>query len=218
MNKKIFAICGILAPVSFTVFLVIFSILTPGYSNLTNAVSELGTSDAPYALAWSVFGFVLVGLLIAAFAWGLHADLRQSPGAIGVPTLIGISGIGFAALGLFPADAGFAPSVRTTLHFTMVSINFLPFLLATFVFAIRLQSNEYWKKWILFSIIMGILGIASFFIPKSIPGGLSQRIGLAAYFLWLFVNSLALLRKEWNLGRRNVLRSSPEPVRLDSIR
>ncbi len=199
MNKKVFAICGVLAPVIFTASLAIFSLLTPGYSNLTNAVSELGIVSAPYALTWNLLGFVFVGLLIFAFSW----DLLHSTGATILPILIGISGIGFIGLGLFPAEAGFAPSAHTTLHFAMVSINFLAFLLASFIFAIELKANEDWKKWILFSVIMGVLGIASFFIPKSIPGGISQRLGLGAYFAWLLVISLLSLRKQQSLPLRN---------------
>ncbi|HSB00834.1 MAG TPA: DUF998 domain-containing protein, partial [Anaerolineales bacterium] len=94
MNKKVLATCGVLAPVIFAVVLIIFSLFTPGYSNLTNAVSELGTVGAPYALVWNIVGFVFVGLLIVAFAWGLHLDLLRSTGATIVPLLIGISGIG----------------------------------------------------------------------------------------------------------------------------
>lgn len=195
MAVKKLAFCGVVAPIVFILALVVFSLFTPNYSNLTNAVSELGTMGAPYALAWNIFGFTLVGLLIIAFAWGLHLDLRPGPGASIVPILIGISGIGFAALGLFPAEAGFEPSARTSLHFTMVSLNFLPFILVTFIFAARLKTNDYWKNWTVFSIVMGIIAIASFFIPKSIPAGLSQRLGMGAYFLWLFVIGLAFLRK-----------------------
>lgn len=196
MNQKALAYCGILAPVLFTIFLAIFSLLTPHYNNLTNAVSELGILSTPYAIAWNILGFTLVGLLITAFAWGLHLDMRPAAGAMVLPLLVGISGAGWAALGLFPAAAGFEPSLSTSLHFLMVSINFLPFLLVALLFAIRLKTNDAWKKWIPFSVVMGVLGIASFFIPKAIPAGLSQRIGLGAYFLWLFVMGLALLQKQ----------------------
>ena len=102
MNKKVLAWCGVLAPIVFIVSLVIFSLLTPHYSNLTNAVSELGTLGAPSAFAWNILGFLLVGLLIIAYAWGMYLDLRHSIGGIVVPILVGISGIGFAGLGLFP--------------------------------------------------------------------------------------------------------------------
>jgi hypothetical membrane protein len=199
MTVKKLALCGIVAPIIFIVSLITFSLLTPNYSNSTNAVSELGTVGAPYALAWNALGLFLVGLLVILFAWVLHLDLRHSEGAIGVPILVALSGIGFAGVGLFPAEAGFEPSLRTTLHFTMVAVNLLPFILVAFLFAIRLKANNYWRKWIFFSVAMGVLDIGTFFIPQSVPGGISQRLGLGAYFLWLFVIGLALLRKPANI-------------------
>lgn len=202
MNKKALAWCGVLAPLVFTSSLIIFSILTPNYSNLTNAVSQLGSLGAPFALAWNILGFFLVGVLIIIYAWGLHVDLGRSISGIVIPILVGISGVGFAGLGLFPAEAGFEPSTRTTLHFTMVSINFLPFILVAFIFAIGLKTNQYWKNWTFFSAVMGALAVASFFIPKIIPVGLSQRIGMGTYFLWLFVNGLALLRSPAEIKSR----------------
>jgi hypothetical membrane protein len=192
---KKFALCGVAAPPVFALMLVVFSLLTPGYTNLTNGISELGVRGAPYTLAWNSLGFALVGLLITAFAWGLRQDLRPGPGAWIVPLLVALSGIGFAGLGFFPAEAGYAPSILTTLHFTLVAVNFLPFIFLAFIFAVRLKTNDFWKNRISFSMLMGVMAVASFFIPKSIPGGISQRVGLGAYFLWLLVIGLALLRK-----------------------
>ncbi len=205
MNRKILTYCGVLAPVIFTVSLILFSLATPNYSNVTNAVSELGMAGAPYALAWNILGLFLVGSLVILFAWGLHLDLLHSEGAVIVPILVALSGDGLAGAGLFAAKTGFAPSFRTTLHLLMVSVNLLSFILVAFLFAIRLKANTYWKNWIFFSALMGVLDIATFFIPQSIPGGISQRLGLGAYFLWLFVISLALLKKQQNPQLENVI-------------
>lgn len=98
-------------------------------------------------------------------------------------------------VGFLPRRAGFEPSLRTTLHFVMVSVNFLPFILVAFIFPAKMKGNDYWKKWALFSVVMGVLAVASFFIPKTVPLGLSQRIGMGANFLWLFITSQALFRK-----------------------
>lgn len=198
MNVKRFALCGMLAPIVFAVALAVFSLMTPGYSNLTNMVSELGVIGAPYALAWNAIGFFLVGALITIYAWGLRLDMRPASGSTIVPLLVAISGLGFASLGFSPAEAGFEPSLRTTLHFVMVSVYFLAFILVAFVFPAKMKGNGYWKKWALFSLVMGVLAVASYFlaaIPKTVPVGLSQRIGMGAHFLWLFVTSLALFRK-----------------------
>jgi len=195
MNVKRFALCGMLAPILFALALAVFSLMTPGYSNLTNAVSELGVIGATYALAWNAIGFFLVGALITIYAWGLRLDLRPASGSTIVPLLVAISGLGFASLGFFPAEAGFEPSLRTTLHSVMIMVYFLAFVLVAFIFPVKMKGNDYWKKLALFSVVMGILAIASFFIPKTVPLGLSQRIGMGAHFLWLFVTSLALFKK-----------------------
>ena len=195
MSIKRFALCGMLAPILFVLALAVFSMMTPGYSNLTNAVSELGVTGAPYALAWNAVGFFLVGALMTIYAWGLRLDMHPASGSTIVPLLLAISGLGFAGLGPFYAEAGFQPSLRTTLHFLMVSVYFLAFILVAFIFAAKMKGNDYWKKWALFSVVMGVIAVASFFIPKSVPPGLSQRIGMGAHFLWLFVTSLALFRK-----------------------
>ena len=102
MNKTFYAWCGIAAPIVFFVAMVAFAFLTPGYSNMANAVSELGTAGAPYALGWNLLGFVLVGLLVMAFAWGMRLDLRPGKGAVGVPLLIGLSGLGLAGARCVP--------------------------------------------------------------------------------------------------------------------
>ena len=195
MNTKRFALCGMLAPIVFALALTVFSLMTPGYSNLEKAVSELGVIGASYALAWNAIGFFLVGALWTIYAWGLRLDMHPASGSTIVPLLVAISGLGFAGLGFFPAEAGFEPSLRTTLHFVLVSVYFLAFLLVAFIFPAKMKGNDYWKKWALFSVVMGVLAVASFFIPKTVPLGLSQRIGMGANFLWLFVTSLALFRK-----------------------
>jgi len=59
---------------------------------------------------------------------GLRLDMRPASGSMIVPLLVAISGLGFAGLGFFPAEAGFAPSLRTTLHFVLGSVYFLAFI------------------------------------------------------------------------------------------
>lgn len=194
-TMKRFALCGMLAPIVFALALAVFSLMTPGYSNLTNMVSELGVIGAPYALAWNAIGFFLVGALTTFYAWGLRLDMRPTSGSTIVPLLVAISGLGFAGLGFFPAEAGFEPSLRTTLHFVIVMVYFLAFILVAFVFPSKMKGNDYWKKWALFSVIMGVLAVGSYLIPNTVPVGLIQRIGMGAHFLWLFVTSLALFRK-----------------------
>jgi hypothetical membrane protein len=49
--------------------------------------------------------------------------------------------------------------------------------------------------WALASGVIGVMAVASIFIPGTVPAGLSQRIGIGTNLAWLFVTGLALLRK-----------------------
>ena len=50
MDKKQLSLGGVAAAVTFIGMLILFSTLTPGYNHLTQAVSELGMPNSPYAL------------------------------------------------------------------------------------------------------------------------------------------------------------------------
>ncbi len=195
MAERRLALGGILAPIVFIGALAVFSQLTPNYDNFMNAVSELGVLGAPYALGWNLLGFILVGCLVTAFAWSLYLSLRTGSGTRMISILVGITGVAFASLGIFPAEMSFRPSTSTTLHFVAVAVSYVPFILVAFIYAATMRLDPYWRRWTIFSIAMGTLGLASFFVPQTVPVGLSQRLGLGVYFLWLFVMGLAVLKK-----------------------
>ena len=173
-----------------------FAAVQPGDSHTLNMISELGMEGAPNALAWNCIGFGLTGLLALVFAWGLRAALLPERGATAVAILVAIAGAGWTALGLFPAAKGFQPSPATTLHFSAVGVNYVAFLASCVVFAISLRREPYWRAWVPFALVMAVLGLASFFIPSSLlPLGLSQRLALLVYFVWLLGLGWAALRK-----------------------
>ena len=42
-------------------------------------VSELGSLDAPDKWVWNILGYMLVGLMIAVYSFGLFKDRKPSP-------------------------------------------------------------------------------------------------------------------------------------------
>jgi hypothetical membrane protein len=195
MDRKQLSLGGVAAAITLIGMLILFSTLTPGYNHLTQAVSELGMLNAPYALLWNLLGFGLVGALILVFALSLYVEFNAIRGGIFISALTGISGLGYIGLGIFPAAIGFQPSTSTTLHTIMVMMSFFSFIAAALVFAVNLRHDSFWKHWAIFSAVMGAIGLLSFAIPRSIPLGVSQRIGLGANFLWLLIIGYALYRK-----------------------
>jgi Protein of unknown function (DUF998) len=82
-----------------------FASLRPGYSHISNTISELAEIGAPHAGAVS-FGFFLpVGLLV----WlGLTLVFRQAPDEYVTLALIALSGLGagYVIAAFFPCDPG----------------------------------------------------------------------------------------------------------------
>ena len=171
MLKKYLALCGILSSITFPVMLLLFGAITPGYNHLEQAVSELGMSNAPYATLWNLLGFELAGILMFVFAWSLYLEFESSSGGRIIAGLVALSGLGFAGLGIFPAAIDFQPSRETSLHTLMMIVSFFSFIMVSFVFGVKLRSDSRWKGWSRFSMVMGVIGLLSFAIPRSVPVG-----------------------------------------------
>ena len=194
MSHKVSTACGLLAPVLFVAAIGLFGAMHPGYSHLTKAVSELGARGAPHALAWNVIGFVGVGTMIVVFAWGLF----RSTGSWSALGWVSISGIGFAASGVFPADMNDLASPLSRLHMMASFLSFGAFLAGAFMLSWRLARRPGWRPAAVASGIIGMLAFVTMPLRElDVPPGLAQRITFALYFMWIAVLALAL----WRSGR-----------------
>ena len=201
MLNKYSALCGPLASLTFALMLLLFGAITPGYDHLNQAVSELGMSNAPYAGPWNLLGFCLVGILMFVFAWSLYLEFRSASAGRLIAGLVALSGLAFAGLGVFPARVDFQPSTETTLHTIMVIVSYFSFIVVSIVFGVKLRSDPRWRGWSRFSMAMGVIGLLSFAIPRSVPVGLSQRLGLGVNFLWLMIIGYTLYSRTAASGR-----------------
>lgn len=191
MNRKVMTVCGLLAPVLFVAAIGLFGAMQPDYSHFTRAVSELGARGAPHALAWNVIGFVGVGAMVVVFAWGLF----RSTGSWSALGWVGLSGIGFAASGVFPADMNDLSAPLSRLHIVASRLSFGAFLTGCFMLSWRLYRRPGWKP---AAVASGIIGVVAFVTMPlrevGVPPGLAQRITFACYFLWIGVLAVTLLR------------------------
>ncbi|WP_086668944.1 DUF998 domain-containing protein [Lentzea kentuckyensis] len=84
-----------------------------GYSLWHHGASQLGTGDR----AWlQTANFVLGGLLLAAFAFGLRRTSKSGPGATWGPRLLATAAAGLVLAGLVPTDPalGYPPGQQAT--------------------------------------------------------------------------------------------------------
>ena len=92
-----------------TLFVLWPAALTPGYSHLSQLISELGATGAPYSLWVRLGGFLPAGLLLLAFCvLAFNVIPRSRPVSI---SLFGLAlyAAGYLVAATFPCDAGCRP-------------------------------------------------------------------------------------------------------------
>lgn len=163
---------------------------TDGYSHLTKAVSELGSLDAPHWQVFNLLGYVLPGLLIGAFAWGLSTNFA-SGFALRLPfALLAASGLLLALSGIFPMDMAHRLAPGSLVHQVGALGSGLAWLLSAFILGRPLRRNPAWAGlvrpllglvWATIALIL-LVGTVSPATP-----GLGQRVAFAGYFGFILV-------------------------------
>jgi len=197
-HQKILAICGIIAPIIFAIIVIIAGLLRPDYSHLTNFVSELGAVGAPNAIMQRI-NFVLVGILIVAFTFGLHRGIGEGKGSIIGPLLIAIFGLSAVVSGIFSTDPIQPGSFSDTMHSMSSAIGSTAAIIAFFIIPIRLEQDILWRRYRYLSIVIAVVAIVVSVVGTGLLGvlgapGLAQRLFMAVLFLWIEVMAIRLFQ------------------------
>ncbi|MFX1572179.1 MAG: DUF998 domain-containing protein [Promethearchaeota archaeon] len=194
------AIFGIVGPVINLIVFTVLGSLYPGYNPMSQFISELATSEAPYNLIMDIFGFNVFGLYLIFFGFGLYLGVKKHPLITISMVLFILSGICIFALSMFPCDAG-----CRNITFTGISHNSLiKFPSIAMPSAILLSLYPLWKDynwqnyWWLFFLQIGIFLIIytpiALLVEISLVNGLIQRLGLFVPLSWIFIMSTKLYR------------------------
>lgn len=171
------------------------SAMRADYSHLHQAVSELGAVGAPRMWLWNIGGYILPGLLLAAFGWGLVRRLR--PGARIAAGWLALAGIGMALAGVFPADMDDRRGLATSLHLIGNSLSLLgwaPGMVLAAVLARKARPDVAVASLAALAAMVG-----AFFLYGLWPDtpALVQRITFGVFFGWyLAVAALLAARRD----------------------
>jgi hypothetical membrane protein len=197
---RLVALCGITAPVLMLFLWAIASLIRPGYDQLNQYGSELGTG--PNAIIMNT-NFVVTGLLIIAFGMGLFKNIYGGRWTQIGSILLGIFGAAEVAGGFFPCDPGCplaAQSLSQLAHNADAAVAFVAIAFAPFLVSVGLKHDDRWQSYRFYSLATGIIAMGLFlvFSATSLGNlgyvGLFQRLFLAVPFLWIEVVALRLLR------------------------
>lgn len=174
----------------------VMSGMRPEYSFKYKAISELGSLDAPNAIWWNVLGYLLPGLLIAAFAVGFHRQnfSRESSKVLMIGLML--SGLLMAFAGVFPDDMEHREATTSLLHLIGSFGSYLAFLVAAFTYPRLWRQTEGWQPVIWPTRIFTWVSIAFGAWPMVFPHvpAVGQRVVFLCYSLWIVTCAVRSLR------------------------
>jgi hypothetical membrane protein len=172
--------CGLAGPVLFIGTFLIEGATRPGYDAWRQAVSTLGLGPSGGVQRAD---FIVFGLLIGLFAFGLRAVLARGATAFWAPLLQGVIALGLLLDGLVPSGA---------LHLLGDSLTFTAFPLCAFLLAARFVRVPQWRGWAAYSVASGLLfwaALIAFQVTTAHtgPAGLFERAAVLVSALWTIV-------------------------------
>ncbi len=191
-TQRLFALCGIVAPVLFTLVVIVASLLRPGYSQTYNFISDLGVG--PNAIIQNV-NFIIFGLLTICLAIGLWMG-SPAPRGLALKAGLGlviIFALGVLFAGVFPEDYG-----SGKWHTLVSSMAFVSIIVAQLLIwlGLRHADSAVWGRYRMYSLISGLLSFILLFVFSAAMGGdyqgLAQRAFLTVPWIWIEVTGLKL--------------------------
>ena len=195
---------AILTGMVWFVMLVAGGLTWPGYSHVSQYISELGASGAPQAFAINWFGFLPIGILMTVFCIAAMLALPKSLGSIlGFLGLILWAG-GYVMSPFFPCDYGCPVDGNQTMAQVIHNLGAIVSYLAGAVALLLIAGAA--RKWPgdtrglgLFALVAGIICLACFlFLAPHTYVGLVQRLGELVTFGWMIACGFYLVRQKEN--------------------
>ena len=197
---RILSFCGMLAPPTIVIFIIVAGLLIPGYNQLTESISSLSGQESPRPEIMTA-GFIAYGVLMIGFSCGLYLRLQRGIKARVIWLTLTLYGVGMILASVFqdsPGTASDITNVEGTLHNITITTAFFSLLIGMWVFARSVYNKPSWFGFTWFTIVAAVLGLAMsiiFLVQSHIPySGLLQRIFYIIPLIWIEMVSIWLFR------------------------
>jgi len=193
--QKWLAISGMVSVIWWWIVVIVLAAMWPGYSHISQWMSELGGYGSPVALLFNVLGFIVTGLLMIAFGYGVY---RGSDAKVG--------SFLFVLMGVVVFMEGFFPWPGTPftemIHDSIFIIGAIAVNIAMFAFSRSFKRDERWRSIWGYTLFSGIITLILFMVINFQYyasawlefAGLTQRIWMLILMQWIFVMAFTLFR------------------------
>jgi len=195
-KQRLFSLCGLIAPVLFIFTAVLGGALRPGYSHLTDTVSELFSPGSPNKplldTLHTCFALFLILFGIGILRYIQESQLDNWMGNLGayLYILMGILSVGTAAI--FPQDPwGSQPTFPGKMHILLSGILSLITILSMGLISAWFNQTGLWPLfWKYTWVIIGLIFLSAGFFYSNLGTpimGLTERITILIGFLWTMI-------------------------------
>ncbi|MFX1376289.1 MAG: DUF998 domain-containing protein [Promethearchaeota archaeon] len=197
--QRIYAICGMLSPIIYTMMWIIGGILQPKYSHIRDDISDLLARGASDKLLMDIMNIASCILLLIFFL-SLHKSINNSEGSKIGPIALIISGfLGMLVALFFPLGPnGELTDWRAVTHATIIFSQVPITIIAMIAIWRRLKKLEEWRAYGTFSLLAFILTMVfGLMTPMSIDTpimGLVERLAICTIMIFYFMLALGAYR------------------------
>lgn len=192
--------CGVVAPFVFAAFVIGAWLVTPDYSHIKDAVSQLGAQGRPHSEVMNA-GFGVYGLLIIGLAQGMRRRLGRVPGAQAAWLLLTLYGIAVLFSGIFqdgPRGVRATANLEDVLHSVFAQLSFFALVLGMLSTARATCHDSSWRGFVVMTLAVVVLDLCLglLFMMEFLQGieGALQRASMAVSLIWIEATALRLLR------------------------
>jgi hypothetical membrane protein len=209
MNQRFLSLCGIIAPVLFVFMTILGAALRPGYSHISDTVSELFSPGSPNKPLLDTL-HTTFALLLTLFGIGVLQFVRRS----GQSTLTGIIGaslyltagvLSIATATIFPQDPSSSPPTFTgQMHINLTGMVGLLSMLSILLLGLWFSRTKLFPWFGIYSFITVGLVILSAVFFMAMMGtpimGLTERITVLVGFTWTFILARWMFTRQEKTG------------------
>lgn len=203
LNKKIYTICGILAPILYLITVIIGGLLRPGYSHTSQAISELVEFQAPNK-AFLDSLFLVYNIFMVIFGYGMFKNVKikgRSGIQIGTASLILLGILGLIMTMFFPMDPMNAEATFAgTMHMVLAGFMSLLSILTILFVGQGFKNDPQFSVIRTYSFVTALIVIVSGGVAVSGGPylGVYERITIGVFLQWIFFVALKLFSRQNN--------------------
>jgi hypothetical membrane protein len=134
---KLGLLCGAIAPAVIAAFIIAGWLITPGYSHISDTISQLGAQGRPHPWVMNS-GLIIYALLTLGFAYGVYRILGHSTGARAILFFFAIYAVCIILTAIFQIELKTPEEITNlegTLHSVFALIAFSAMIIWMMIFA-----------------------------------------------------------------------------------